>query len=125
MSRRDEAYPPEAQQYLLGQGLEKSDLAVFLGDESLRYFAVSQGACRLLGFEREELLEMDASQLVDLPVRRLQNAYRDFEQAGIREGPVRLRRRDGTTVQARHVTVATRAAGMPAFLTICVPVEEA
>jgi uncharacterized membrane protein YdjX (TVP38/TMEM64 family) len=46
------------QSNLLGEALENAQLAVFVADEETRYIAVNSYACRMLGYAREELLDL-------------------------------------------------------------------
>src|ERR1700751_4179359 len=47
---------PLIQASLRGEAVEHGPAAVFVADEHGRYVAVNQAACKLVGYEREELL---------------------------------------------------------------------
>jgi PAS domain S-box-containing protein len=78
--------------------LDKLPIALVLTDDERRYVEVNDAACRLLGFERSELLalrvdDIAADRNADLPAM-----WTAFLASGSMEGQFALRRRDGGTV---------------------------
>ena len=57
---------PLVQAGLLGEAIDRAPDAVLVADESMRYLAVNQAACRLLGYTREELLALRDDRRRDL-----------------------------------------------------------
>jgi PAS domain S-box-containing protein len=107
---------PMIQASLLGEAIENGPVAVFVADENGKYVAVNQAACIMLGYTREELLELRVS-----AVARYDEAaeeWRAMSQAGNRSGTSRLTRKDGTIVEFRYIAGATVVAGMPVFVSM-------
>ena len=100
-------------QTLLIEGIERAEIAVSIYDDDGRYVAVNQAACRLLGYERDEILDRDIA---------------DFTEGGIdrrvlltperREGVRLVHRKDGTTFPAAFVVVPTRISSLPFYLAL-------
>jgi PAS domain S-box-containing protein len=111
---------PLIQATLLADALENGPVGVFVIDDNLKYVAVNRYACELLGYSREELLELTAHDLapdVDLD-ERLDQARR----ASRLEGRSVLRRKDGTDVRVEYRAHETRVAGMLFFVSVLWPV---
>jgi PAS domain S-box-containing protein len=97
---------------LLGEAVGHAGGAVFLTDESLRYVAANDAACRLVGCSRAELLELRADVVVERPRAQLAEAAQRVADGHVRSGSVTLRRRDGSTVPVQYVSLPTRVAGV-------------
>ena len=107
---------PLVQAGLLGEAIDRAPDAVFVADESMRYLAVNQAACRLLGYTREELLALRATDLATYP-----EASREFDELIAhrgRSGVTTLRRKDGTMVDAHYRSHETKLAGMTVYVSI-------
>ncbi|MGH3050114.1 MAG: PAS domain S-box protein, partial [Gaiellaceae bacterium] len=73
-------------------GAERS-LLVFVADEQMRYVAVSESVCDLLGYRQEELLALGVT---DVAVEETAAAeYTELVEAGVRVGLATIRARDG------------------------------
>ena len=55
---------PLVQASLLGEAVDAADLAILISDEDGRCIAVNQQACALLGYERDDLLDLTVSDFV-------------------------------------------------------------
>jgi PAS domain S-box-containing protein len=107
---------PLIQTSLLGEAIENGPTAVFVADEHGKYVAVNQAACLMLGYAREELLELrvsDVAQYADAG-----DEWSEMRQLGTRLGTSSLTRKDGTTVEFTYVAGATIVAGMPVFVSV-------
>ncbi len=103
---------------LVGEALEHGPVAVFVFDDSFRYVAVNDYACRLLGYTREELLEL---RMTD--VARYDGARRDYAEmvtAGSQTGTVVLSRKDGDEVPVTYYTQQTTVAGLTFYVSVVV-----
>jgi PAS domain S-box-containing protein len=107
---------PLIQTSLLGEAIENGPVAVLVADEHGRYVAVNQAACRLLGYTREELLALRATDIA-----RYEEApaeWADMELRGTRSGIATLTCKDGSTAPFAYVAGATVVAGMPVFVSV-------
>ena len=110
------------QKSLVGEALEHGPMAVFVADETGRYLAVNAYACELLGYTREELLDL---RLTDVAVNpEAQDDFDAMQRLGRTDGTTVLRRRDGTDLTMNFRASETTVGGMPLFLGICWPVED-
>ena len=102
---------PLVQAGLLGEAIDRAPDAVLVADESMRYIAVNQSACRLLGYTREELL---ALRMTDLTADT--EAHGQFEQMMSRRGwngTAVLHRKDGGEFRAPSWPVPPSRAASP------------
>ncbi|MGZ8783079.1 MAG: PAS domain S-box protein [Gaiellaceae bacterium] len=106
---------------LLGEALEAGPVAVFLASDDGRYLAVNAYACELLGYERDELLEL---RVTDVAVN--EEAGEEFgalRRSTTSTGSTTLRRKDGTELSMHYRAGTTTVAGMALYIGICWPVE--
>jgi PAS domain S-box-containing protein len=108
---------PLVQAGLLGEAIDRAPDAVLVADESMRYLAVNQAACRLLGYTREELLA--------LRVADVATSATDDETSSRRgkTGTAVLRRKDGEHIAAAYRSHETKLAGMTVYVAIFWPDE--
>jgi PAS domain S-box-containing protein len=107
---------PLIQASLLGEAIENGPVAVLVADEHGRYVAVNQAACRLLGYTREELLTMRATDVARYDEAPIE--WAEMELNGTRAGTSTVTCKDGSTVQFAYVAGATVVAGMPVFISL-------
>jgi PAS domain S-box-containing protein len=107
---------PMIQQSLLGQAVDTADVLVFVADDEMRYIAVNQHACDVLGYTRDDLLRMTVEDLsADVEAHA---QYQELITAKGRRGVSSLRCKDGTLLQFRYTATETRVSGLPYFVTI-------
>jgi PAS domain S-box-containing protein len=111
---------PLIQASLLGEAIDNGPVAVFVADDDLRYIAVNEFACSLLGYSREELLGLRITDVARNP--DLEADYADFVAHRSRDGRVRLVRKDGTEVTIAYRASETTVAGMRFYVAIGWPV---
>ncbi|HZG35513.1 MAG TPA: PAS domain-containing protein [Gaiellaceae bacterium] len=108
------------QNVLLGDAVANADVAVFVVDDSGRYAAVNDAACRLTGYPREELLRLSLTDLAVAPAR----ALRTLEAAVQRkqtQGRAELRHKNGTPLEVRWHLAHTSVGGVDYMLSYCSP----
>jgi PAS domain S-box-containing protein len=82
-----------ARQHLLAVELEADRRIVFVADERMRYVAVNQRACELLGYTREELLALRVPEIAVAPSAEAE--YQEMVAASARVGVAPIRAKDG------------------------------
>jgi PAS domain S-box-containing protein len=110
---------PLVQAGLLGEAIDRAPDAVLVADESMRYLAVNQAACRLLGYTREELLTMRTTDVATYPGAA--EDYDDMMAHRSKVGTAVLRRKDGKSVVATYRAHETKLAGMTVYVAIMWP----
>jgi PAS domain S-box-containing protein len=111
---------PLIQASLLGEAIDHGPVAVFVADDNLRYIAVNEFACSLLGYSREELLELRIIDVAENP--DLESEYADFVAHRARAGESRLLHKDGSVVTLAYRASETTVAGMRFYVAIGWPV---
>lgn len=97
---------------LLGEVLEHADVAAFVLDEG-GCTACNRAACTLTGYEREELLALEAGSLSG------SRSTHDSILAGRRlRGRTTIRRKDGRKLRVEWRSSETAIAGMPFVLAL-------
>lgn len=114
---------PLVQAGLLGEAIDRAPDAVLVADESMRYLAVNQAACRLLGYTREELLSLRMTDVAASPDAA--DEYDEMMAQRSRTGTAVLRRKDGTAIEAAYRAHETKLAGMTVYVAIVWPDESA
>jgi PAS domain S-box-containing protein len=107
---------------LLGEAIDPGPVAVFVADDDRRYLAVNRYACDLLGYTREELLELS---VLDVAVNP--GADEDFEKmraSGSRNGTARLRHRDGSELEIAYRASETTVGSLRLYVSACWRLEE-
>jgi PAS domain S-box-containing protein len=112
---------PLVQAGLLGEAIDRAPDAVFVADESMRYLAVNQAACRLLGYTREELLALRMTDVAGYSGAA--EEYDDMMSHRGRTGTAVLRCKDGTEIAASYRAHETKLAGMTVYVAILWPDE--
>jgi PAS domain S-box-containing protein len=107
---------PLIQQALIGEALENSAVLVFVADELMRYSAVNQHACDVLGYTREELLELHVTDLATAP--EAPELYRGMLEKGSQVGATLLRCKDGRTLRFGYSASEVRIGHLPYFISV-------
>jgi PAS domain S-box-containing protein len=107
---------------LLGEAVDSSPALVFVADEAMRYIAVNQRACEVLGYTREELLRLTVPEVAreaDAPAQ-----YEELLALGFRSGFAELTRKDGTVVPFFYRASRTVAARLELFVSVGFVLED-
>ncbi|MEK7672010.1 MAG: PAS domain S-box protein, partial [Bacteroidota bacterium] len=87
--------------------------AILLVDDEARYVDANPAACALLGYSREELLRMTVWDITPLPNYELgHKLWSEFIATGDQTGEYRLRRKDGTSIDAEYRAVSSIRPGL-------------
>jgi PAS domain S-box-containing protein len=101
---------------LLGEAVDAGPALVFVADERMTYIAVNRRACEVLGYTRDELLELTVTD-----VARESTSPAEYDQMlarGFRNGEAVLTRKDGTTVPFAYQATKTKVAGLQLFVSV-------
>ena len=112
-------HDPLIQQTLLGEAVDEGPAAIFVLGEDRKYVAVNETACKLLGYERSELLALSPADVVseaDVEAR-----FEELGRTGELSGTVNLRTKSGELVGVRYRASETTAARMRFLISIAFP----
>ena len=101
---------------LLGEALNHSSMLAFAADDDMRYVAVNDAACQLLGYSRSEILQLRVSDIaseVSAPTE-----FAEMVATGSRSGAAKLRTKAGEMLQFVYVATETRVSGIPFYLAV-------
>jgi PAS domain S-box-containing protein len=101
---------------LLGEAVDAGPALVFVADERMHYIAVNRHACEVLGYTRDELLELTVTD-----VAREATSPAEYDQMlarGFRDGEAVLTRKDGSTVPFAYRATKTKVAGLDLFVSV-------
>jgi PAS domain S-box-containing protein len=107
---------------LLGEAIDDGPALIFIADDEMRYIAVNQCACRLLGYTRDELLALRVDEVAREPDATTE--YDEMLVRGFRHGTTVLTRKDGMTVDFFYRASKTELAGMTFFVSIGFAAED-
>jgi PAS domain S-box-containing protein len=106
------------QEALLGQAVASAGAALLVSDDTLRYVAANSTACKLLGYTRDQLLDLRVTDVFDRPASTLLETARDVSDGRIRHGTVDVRRKDGRSFPVQYVSAPASVGGLPFVLTL-------
>jgi PAS domain S-box-containing protein len=112
---------------LLGDAVRSAPHAVFVSEENYgRVLAANDAACRLLGYELEELLRASPRSWSAADPEVVAHVYERLSRppASLRS-TARLRRKDGTVIEIGYWASTTQVSGMDFLLTITDPIDRA
>ena len=112
------------QETFLGEALEHAPIGAIVLDEAGRYLAANRMACRLTGYEREELLERGPTDLAPEP-EKVPGKLEEMANGGLSHGQTGLRRSDGSVIEIEYRVGATRSGGLPYFVFVFWELESA
>ena len=110
---------PLIQQTLLGEAVDNGPAAIFVMGDDRKYVAVNETACRLLGYERGELLALDPTDLA--PESDVDARLEELDRTGSLDGKVRLRTKQGELIPFSCRTSAATAAHMRFWICVAFP----
>ncbi len=107
---------PRVQQLLLAEALDTAPLLVFVADEQMRYVAVNQTACDVLGYTRSEVLQLRVTDVAVAP--EAGDLYDSMLRRRRQEGSTPIRAKDGRLIPFFYNARATTVAGMQYFVSV-------
>jgi len=107
---------PRVQQLLLAEALDTAPLLVFVADEQMRYVAVNQTACDVLGYTRSELLRLRVTDVAAAP--EAGGLYDAMLRTRRQEGSTPIRARDGRLIPFFYNARSATVAGMHYFVSV-------
>jgi PAS domain S-box-containing protein len=108
---------------LLGEALDRGPVGIFLADETMKYIAVNQFACDMLGYTREELLGKRVTDVAPSPASEA--AYTRMIVERGQTGTTELVRKDGTKLEINYRASETRVAGLLLYVSVVWPTDAA
>jgi PAS domain S-box-containing protein len=115
---------PLVQASLLGEAIDGGPVAVFVADEDMRFLALNDYAAELLGYGRDELLELTVGEVA--PGLDAAGRFEELVRTGARlEGETTLRAKDGSDVRFERRAQATSIAGLMVFVWVGWPLDDA
>jgi two-component system sensor histidine kinase/response regulator len=106
------------QEALLGQAVASAGAAILVSDDTLRYVAVNSAACKLLGYTRDQALQLRVSDIVERSEGGLLESARAVSDGKIEHGTVNVRRKDGRSFPVQYVSVPATIGDLPFVLTL-------
>jgi PAS domain S-box-containing protein len=104
------------QSSLLGEAVDRGPALVFVADEEMRYIAVNQRACEVLGYDREALLGLRVTDIARDPSTT--GEYVEMIERGGRNGASILTCKDGSEVVFRYQAGEATVAGLPFYIAV-------
>ena len=86
--------------------------AILLASDDGHYLDANPAACMLLGYTRDQLVGRHVTDVVLPSITDTPTAWAQFRQTGLARGQVRLRRADGSVVEAQYNAVASVLPGV-------------
>ena len=101
---------------LLGEAIDRGPALVFVADEEMRYLAVNQYACEVLGYTREELLGLTVPDVANTPESA--DLYAHMLKSASDAGVTQIRCKDGRALTMRYAAKETTAAAMTFWVAV-------
>ncbi len=107
---------PPGRSGLIDEALAAAPLLVFVADEAMRYIAVNEYACDVLGYAHEEIVRL---RVTDIAVEsRAASDYSRMVEAGWLGGVAVLRAKDGGEILMRYRAAETEVGGKQAYVAV-------
>ena len=101
---------------LLDEAIRGAPLLVFVADEAMRYIAVNEYACDVLGYAHEEIARL---RVTDIAIElKAASDYSRLVEAGWLGGVSVLRAKDGAEILMRYRAAETEVDGKPAYVAV-------
>ena len=110
---------PLVQSVLLGEAVEHAPVAILVADDEMRYVAANATACQLVGYTREELLQLRVTDLAQYP--EAEGEFEAMIATGELIGRTTLRNKDGSLRSLRHRSAETKIAGLTYYVAVLWP----
>jgi PAS domain S-box-containing protein len=110
---------PLIQQTLLGEAVDSGPAAIFVMGDDRKYVAVNETACRLLGYERAELLALDPAELA--PEADVEAHMTSLKRDGDVSGTIALRAKNGEVVEFTYRAAESTVARMLFWIVVAFP----
>ena len=107
---------------LIGEAIDPGPAAVFVADEQMRYVAVNDFACRMLGYSREDLLALRVTDVARDD--RTADDYAEMIGRGSWNGTARMRRKDGSELTLHFRARETSVARMTVWVAVGWPEDD-
>jgi PAS domain S-box-containing protein len=104
-------------QMIIGEAVASGGYVVLVADDQMQFLAVSDGACALLGYTREELADLTVPDIV-VERQEAESLYSEFLRDGMQRGEITLRRKDGMRVNATYEASETTVAGQTYYVSV-------
>ena len=105
------------QQMIVGEAVASGGYIVLVADEQMQFLAASDGACALLGYTREEVVELTVPDIV-VERHEAESLYAEFLRDGMQRGEITLRRKDGIRINATYEASETSVAGQTCYVSV-------
>ena len=102
--------------FLLERALAAAPMLIFVADSSMRYVAVNEYACDVLGYSEKELLGRPVTEVAVEP--RARRDYQRMVESGWLVGISRLRCKDGSEVTLRYRAGETEVDGRELYVSV-------
>ena len=110
---------PLVQSVLLGEAVEHAPVAILVADDEMRYVAANATASQLLGYTREELLQLRVTDLAQY--REAEGEFEAMIATGELIGRTTVRNKDGSLRSLRHRSAETKIAGLTYYVAVLWP----
>jgi len=110
---------PLVQSVLLGEAVEHAPVAILVADDEMRYVAANATACELLGYTREELLQLRVTDLAQYP--EAEGEFEAMISTGELIGRTTVRLKDGSAHSLRHRSAEIKIAGLAYYVAVLWP----
>ena len=107
---------PLVQASLVGEAIDHGPALVFVADEEMKYVAVNQHACDVLGYARAELLALTVAEVAPGP--ETPGQFAQLVNSAPTSGTTTLRRKDGTEVLFTWRASQTTVAGLTLYVSV-------
>jgi PAS domain S-box-containing protein len=107
------------QSVLLGEAVEHAPVAILVADDEMQYVAANATACELLGYPREELLQLRVTDVAGYP--EAEGEFEAMISAGELVGRTVVTCKDGTKRSLRHRSSETKIAGLAYYVAVLWP----